>query len=323
MRTRQLDEAIDAVTEVYCPHRVQAFGPARDMEVTLEVAHATLQPVVHLSYGVPVAIDAGTFPRLFLMMHCAQGAASARQGGRDAEWRMGQTLPFSAGLETQLRFDRAFVQQGIRLDLDQLEKLCARMIGRPLDRPLQFELRPFSAMFETIWQRTLNYLLSQDKGVLPLTGPARAAFDEYLLTLLLTQHPHNFSEDLAQPVAGPVPGVVRRAERFMRDRAATPITVTDVAAHLDITLRSLQQGFRQWRATTPQAALRRIRLDLARDLLLAADREASVTEIALSCGFSHLGRFSAYYQSAFGEPPSATLRRRRPRLLRAAARHGD
>jgi transcriptional regulator GlxA family with amidase domain len=36
-----------------------------------------------------------------------------------------------------------------------------------------------------------------------------------------------------------------------------------------------------------------------------------VTTVALRHGFTHLGRFSAYYQSAFGELPRTTLRRRR------------
>jgi AraC family transcriptional regulator, ethanolamine operon transcriptional activator len=49
-------------------------------------------------------------------------------------------------------------------------------------------------------------------------------------------------------------------------------------------------------------------LQLARDALRRSDGEADVTSVAIRYGFSHFGRFSAYYRSAFGEPPSATLR---------------
>jgi len=49
----------------------------------------------------------------------------------------------------------------------------------------------------------------------------------------------------------------------------------------------------------------------SRDDLLRLDGDVSVTNVALRYGFSHLGRFSSYYQSAFGEAPSVTLRRGR------------
>jgi len=140
--------------------------------------------------------------------------------------------------------------------------------------------------------------------------------DEYLLTLLLHHHGHNYSEELAQSVPTPVPGVVRRAERFIIDNAGASITVSDVSDNLGISLRSLQVAFRQWRETTPTAFLRRVRLQLVRDELLRSGREANVTTIALRHGFSHLGRFSAQYRSAFGEGPSATLRRSRAALVR-------
>jgi transcriptional regulator GlxA family with amidase domain len=48
-----------------------------------------------------------------------------------------------------------------------------------------------------------------------------------------------------------------------------------------------------------------------RDELLRSDSQSTVTTVALRYGFAHLGRFSAYYQSSFGEAPSMTLRRGR------------
>jgi AraC-like DNA-binding protein len=319
MRTRNLDEAIDAVTKVYCPHTIQVAGPARDLDAVLEVTRVTSQPLVELSYGVPVKIDAGNFPRLFLMMHCARGSAATSQEDQSAEWRRGQTVPFSAGFDTQLWFDRAFVQKSVRLDVDKLESLCARWLGHPLEHPLRFALRPFSEDFERIWQRTLSYLWSSEEGGLPLTGAARAAFDEFLLTLLLHHHSHNYSEELAETAPAPVPGLVRRAERLMTDNAGTSITVSEVAARLGVSVRSLQTGFRQWRATTPNARLRQIRLQLVRDELLRSGAESNVTAVALRFGFSHLGRFSAHYRSAYGEAPGATLRR--SRAVSAVPRH--
>lgn len=311
MRTRDLDEAIEAVTRVYCPHTIEITGRARNVDVVLEVSRPTSQPLVELSYGVPVKIDAGDFPRLFLMMHCAQGRASTTQDNESAEWRRGQTIPFSAGLHTQLRFDQLFVQKSVRLDVDKLETLCARWLGHPLEAPLRFALRPFSEEFEPMWERTLSYMWLWDEIGLGLTPPTKAALDEFLLTLLLHHHEHNFSEEIAETEPTPVPGLVRRAERYIADHAATAITASDVAAHLGVSIRTLQSGFRHWRSTTPNLYLRNIRLQLARDELLRLDGKGNVTNVAMRYGFLHLGRFSAQYQAAFGELPSSTLRRKR------------
>jgi AraC-like DNA-binding protein len=311
VRTHDLDEAIDAVTKVYCPHTIQVTGPARQLDVLLEVTRPTSQPLVELSYGVPVEIDAGNFPRLFLMMHCAEGSASTRQENQSAAWRRGQTVPFSAGLNTLLSFDHAFVQRAVRLDVDKLETLCARWLGHPLQEPLRFELHPFSEDFERIWNRTLSYLWFMDECGAALAGPAKATFDEFLLTLLLHHHAHNYSEEMAEPESVPVPGLIRRAERYMADNAEAGITVSDVAAHLGVSVRSLQSGFRHWRDFTPNSYLRKVRLQLARDELLRLDGDANVTKVAMRHGFAHLGRFSAQYQAAFAETPSATLRRGR------------
>jgi hypothetical protein len=223
MRTRNLDEAIDAVSKVYCPHTVEVMGPAGEIDAFLEVSHPTSQPLVRLSYSAPVKIDAKNFSRLFLMMGCESGAAAATQERQTAEWGPGQTMPFSAGFQTQLWFDRAFVQRSVRLDIGKLETQCARWLGHPLDQPLRFALRPFSNELERLWRRTLTYLWSSEDGVLPLTGAAKNAFDEYLLTLLLHHHPHNYSEAMAEKDTAPVPGMVRRAERYMSDNAAAPM----------------------------------------------------------------------------------------------------
>jgi transcriptional regulator GlxA family with amidase domain len=123
------------------------------------------------------------------------------------------------------------------------------------------------------------------------------------------QRGHN--EEMAAQTPLPVPGLIRRAERYILENAGAPIAVSDVAAELGVSLRSLQAGFRQWRSSTPNLFLRRVRLQLARDELRRLGTQTTVQAVAIRHGFSNLGRFSAYYQAAFGEAPSATLHRRR------------
>lgn len=307
MRTRDIDEAVEAVTKVFCPHTIEVMGNS-PVDARLAVRPALLQPVAELSYGAPVRIDSRV-ARL-LIMHCARGSASAQQEGRSGDWRKGQTLPLSAGFDTQIRLDEAALQHVTLLDMEQVEAHCARWLGRPLEQPLRFSLEPFSDELERVWLNTVAYLSANEGSPIASSAPVKAAFDEFLFTLLLHHHPHNFNEALNENAPSPVPGLVRRAERFMADNVEAPITVSDVARHLGVSLRTLQAGFRNWRNSTPSLHLRQIRLQRAREELLMSDGDVSVTIVALQNGFSHLGRFSAYYHAAFGETPSVTLRRR-------------
>jgi AraC-like DNA-binding protein len=221
-------------------------------------------------------------------------------------------MPFSAGVETKLQFDGPFVQRSVRLSVEKLETVCARWLGHPLQQPLRFSLRTFSDHLEAVWQRTLSMWWScEDDEGLPLASATKAAFDEFLFTLLLHQHPHNYSEQISEEVPVPVPGIIRRAERFMADNADASITISMVAAELGISVRVLQIGFRQWRSTTPSEYLRRVRLQRVRAELLRGDENSNVTTVALRWGFMHLSRFSAYYRATFNESPNVTLRRGR------------
>jgi len=70
--------------------------------------------------------------------------------------------------------------------------------------------------------------------------------------VLPDQKEHNWEMTAETPL--PVPGLIRRAEPHILEYAGAPITVSDVAADLGVSLRSLQAGFRQWRSTTPNRA---------------------------------------------------------------------
>ena len=85
-----------------------------------------------------------------------------------------------------------------------------------------------------------------------------------------------------------------------------------LAAAAGVSERTLHDGFRRFRATTPMGRLTALRLAAARRRLLDASR-VTVGRVAAEVGFFQFGRFAGAYRKAFGELPSATLRAARRR----------
>lgn len=217
LRTADLDETIDAVTRIYCPHSVRIHGSNRGVSSELEVIRAGALRIVSLKYSAPVHIDAGDFKRLMLIMSCTNGSAWVRQGRSEASWLSGQTVPMCPDLPSQLAFDADFAQRSVRIDLASLDALCADRLGRRIDDPVRFSLLPFSGALENAWQSAMNLALTYESAGIQLPPHASKAFDEFLLSLLLDLAPHNYSDGIKRPHPLAAPRTLREAERLMRE----------------------------------------------------------------------------------------------------------
>jgi AraC-like DNA-binding protein len=154
--------------------------------------------------------------------------------------------------------------------------------------------------------------LEQSGSVLwsPLT---MSAFEQFVSTALLLSHAHNHADALRRLERAIVPRDVKRAIDYMQANLDAPITIADIVAASGVPGRTLFKHFKDWRGVSPMQHLRNARFGKVRQALLLADGEESVTGIAMSWGFAHMGRFSAEYRRRFGEAPSQTLRRLRSR----------
>jgi hypothetical protein len=56
IHTSDLEQAVQAVREVYCPHRLELSKAARRLDTTLEVNGPETWPIVRLKYGAPVKV---------------------------------------------------------------------------------------------------------------------------------------------------------------------------------------------------------------------------------------------------------------------------
>lgn len=110
--------------------------------------------------------------------------------------------------------------------------------------------------------------------------------------------------------------LARRAEEWMRHHLSDPVGIPDVCLALNVSRRELEYAFRAIFDVSPWGYFQKLRLNAVyRDLRRTSTNiPGNVTEIAMTHGITHLGRFSAQYRELFGEWPSETIRRNRSRL---------
>lgn len=109
------------------------------------------------------------------------------------------------------------------------------------------------------------------------------------------------------------PGVITHARlaaviEHMSDHLGEPLTLQELADVAAVSKFHFARLFRSQTGVTPYAYLSRLRLENARRLLATTDEQ--ISQIATRCGFRSASAFTARFAREFGEPPTATRRRR-------------
>ena len=185
-----------------------------------------------------------------------------------------------------------------------------------------FTFRPLESPAGPGWwsglTRTDGPVVSSRVGALPATitalaaeaaeprsgyGESVAAFGAALV--LDTARAFALDEDLTvdPPLRERGPVVVAAMQRHLLDNLARPVTVRDVAAAVQLSERHAERLFRRQTGASLMATLRRMRLELAAQLLL--DPALTVTEVARACGYSDVRPFSTAFRRHHGKPPRA------------------
>ena len=126
--------------------------------------------------------------------------------------------------------------------------------------------------------------------------------------LLAAEHSHH--DALIGRERSVAPRAIRTAVDVIEAEAHLPLTLSLIAARSQVSVRSLQQGFKGHLGMSPMSYLREVRLRRAHQTLVEADPSiVTVASVAYDWGFTNLGRFAAAHAARYREPPAKTLRR--------------
>jgi AraC-like DNA-binding protein len=305
-RTEDLDVFVDRLISAFYPAHVNPLDPRLEpvSEITaLRMTHLTLGFV---RPGHDVNVDPGVLGSYHVNV-ALSGRVKSTCGHRSAIATPTTATVFRPDQPTRLpHWEAGATQLCIKIRRQAMEREAARLIGRPLERTIDFELgldlrNPRGAS----WLATLELLLSELRCPQGLAGSSvlyREQLESLVISgLVIAQHSSLFDElhGATRPLR---PRTVERVLELIENDPSQPFTLGVLAEHAGVSARRLQQSFGEHVGKTPMTYLREARLQRAHRELRETDDPIGV--IALRWGFMNTGRFAATYRAEYGRSPS-------------------
>lgn len=263
-----------------------------------------------LDYGATASINPEPLESFYLVTMPVRGVAHIQSDGKHLDCSPKVAAVLNPEQAIRMCWHAGSEQIILKLPRPLLEQTLAGQLGRPLERPLVFDVG-FRWQDSAPWRSLLSYLLACATQYPDLSQHSlmHVQLEQMVASALLLMQRHNYSDTPSRQRGTVLPRHVRRAQDYLQAHVHEPVTTAQLALISGISTRSLNAGFREFLGVSPTQYLRDLRLQRVHEELLNG-ASASVASVALRWGFEHMGRFAAQYRQAFGETPRQTLRRR-------------
>lgn len=314
-RSHDWDEVQDFCRRVYMPYTVRPLEPGSRPDAIMHSAEIGRITATRFSYGVPVHLrdfdrDAGNL----IVLTTLRGRLSHMIDPDDwATTAAGESFVTDCSrTDYRLDGDADHLQLNLTIPHAVIERTARDWFGVLPDERLWRTNAKFGGP-GSAWLALLDYgvrAVAEARGRLG-SGRAAARLEEMLCVEILGNWAATTGIRLEPGLTAAAPRYVRRAEDYMQAHAAELPTITEVAAAVGVSVRTLSAGFRRFRDTSPSDFLRERRLQGIRDDLAAARPGETVATVAARWGWMNFGVFARTYRTRFGELPSQTLLRAR------------
>ena len=310
--TTSVEEAHDAVADVYLPHALRA---STDLRMQLNAARQKRFTLGFLAYGARAELRMPPTATTYHINLTTSGRTFAERGDGTRATTEARTsgVVLLPDQRNTVRWTEDAEQLILKIPRTRLESHLADLIGRPVTGPVDFAFG-----FSTSSPRGRSLLaaveflareLDRDGGITE-TPLAREQLEAFVMTQVLLAVRNPYTDLLEGNVAPSRPSRLQAVLAHMETHADQPLTPGELARVGCMSVRALHATFRQELGVSPMAHLRRIRLDHVHADLLRGAEPQRISEVAMRWGFFHPSRFARQYHERFGELPSDTARRR-------------
>jgi len=306
-RSSDLEETHQYASKLIADHRLQA----NSAKVGALIAHAgsTHLGLIRMKFGTALVVDPQQVDDYVLVHAPTAGRARLLEPGAETVLTTQVAGVTSPGSPFRILWEQGCEQTIVRISRARLEEVGRKVIGPSYQRPLIFNSKMnLHDSTGDAWRHLISFAWRNATG--PETAGSQMIqrqIEDLFVTHLLVKQTHNYSDVLrhARTTDPVTPHCVKLAERYIEDNLSEPLTLSLIACSAQVTVRTLLRSYRNFRNETPMESVRQKRLIQVHETLQRGDYE-SISQVAYSWGFAHLGRFAQLYRQRFGELPRET-----------------
>lgn len=266
--------------------------------------------LTHIGWKPGIRIETGTPSNSIGFVHQLKGEGRIRVNGtilREGEIAMMQS-PLDYDLVNPINTNYLVLAVDKSLAARHFEALCGSdSIRLESSSKLQILSKAHQVRLEFLFKRQLELAdRNRDQIYDPLSQTL--VVEELLDALFLSSRSCSSGKSPANRHK-----LAQLAVRYLDDNLDRVVTLRAMCEYLNVSERSLRQGFLERFGITPKAYIKMHRLHKLNQFLRTSEpEETTVTQAATSFGLTHFGRTSAEYYSLFGEYPKQTLEQSLP-----------
>lgn len=260
IRSRNIEQVAEAIERIYAkPVLVPARG-AGVLDTTINNCRLQSVAVTYRAFGTKIGQDLP--PTEFVVLKLPVRGTGETTIGRNSigiSPGIGGLIP--SEVETKSRYSADYAHLVLQIRSGAMTEKLAAMTGAAINQPLRMNpQQSFESPSARMLRRYLPLLIDTlDAAMPPFPDWWIAQTEQFLMTLVLCGHRHNYSHLLEQDTPDAGRRAVSQAEEYIEANAQRAITLEELAEATGVSTLTLFRSFKKYRGYSPTKFLLQIR----------------------------------------------------------------
>lgn len=252
LRSRNIEEVCEVIARVYVKPRSVAAPSIEVLNTTFNNCQLRNIDLSYVRYGTAIEFE---FPgsNFFSQLFPIRGKGEIALGQDSIALTVGSGAVISPNVEHLAKYGPDYEHFVLRINANALTEKLAALTGTAISEPLRMHARqdrkqPAAQLLHQYLPLLVDMLSETDP---PFPDWWIAQTEQFLMTLFLCGHQHNYSHLLEDDRLSAAPPEVRMVEEYIEANLHQEITLDKLAGIAGVSVFSLFSAFKKYRGYSP------------------------------------------------------------------------